>query len=90
MNMLQRINARLVGVRLYLLAILFSLPDILNAVVGFDWSSVLPPGYEGYGARIGSVLALARLALPPVLKNIRDAARPMGPRPGDGPDGGPR
>ena len=90
MNLVQRINARLVGVRLYLLAFLFSLPDVLNAVVGFDWSSVLPPSYAGYGARIGSALALARLALPPVLKNIREAARPPGARPGDGPDGAPR
>ncbi|MFK5600270.1 hypothetical protein ACFZ8E_25205 [Methylobacterium sp. HMF5984] len=90
MNMLQRINARLVGVRIYLLAVLFSLPDILNALVGFDWTLVLPAGCEGYGARIGAGLTLARLVLPPVLKSIRDAARPMGPRPGDGPDGGPR
>ncbi|MCJ2112980.1 hypothetical protein MKK64_17505 [Methylobacterium sp. E-025] len=90
MNMLQRINARLVGVRIYLLAALFSLPDILNALVGFDWSVVLPAGYEGYGARIGGCLALARLILIPALKSIRDAARPAGPRPGDGPDGGPR
>ena len=89
MNLVQRINARLVGVRLYLLAFLFSLPDVLNAVVGFDWASVLPPEYAGYGARIGSGLALARLALPPVLKNIREAARPPGARPGDGPDGAP-
>lgn len=89
MNLVQRINARLVGVRLYLLAVLFALPDVLNAVVGFDWASVLPPAYAGYGARIGSALALARLALPPVLKNIREAARPPAPRPGDGPDGAP-
>lgn len=87
MNLLQRINARLVGLRLYLLAILFALPDVLNAVVGFDWSSVLPPEYAGYGARIGSALALARLALPPILKNIREAARPPGA--GPGPDGAP-
>jgi len=89
MNLIQRINARLVGVRLYLLATLFALPDVLNAVVGFDWASVLPPAYAGYGARIGSVLALTRLALPPILKNIREAARPMDPRPGEGRDGGP-
>ncbi|WP_238180450.1 hypothetical protein [Methylobacterium haplocladii] len=78
--MVQRINARLVGVRIYLLALLFSLPDILNAVVGFDWSLILPPEY---GVKIGAVLTLARLALPPVLKSIRDAARPAGP--GEGP-----
>lgn len=89
MNLVQRINARLVGVRLYLLAVLLALPDVLNAVVGFDWASVLPPAYAGYGARIGSALALARLALPPILKNIREAARPPGARPGDGPDGAP-
>ncbi|MCJ2015226.1 hypothetical protein [Methylobacterium sp. J-076] len=89
MSLIQRINARLVGVRLYLLAILFALPDVLNAVVGFDWASVLPPAYAGYGARIGSALALARLALPPVLKNIREAARPPGPCPGDRPGDGP-
>ncbi|MCJ2107837.1 hypothetical protein MKK70_21150 [Methylobacterium sp. E-041] len=88
--MLRRANARLAGARLYLLAVLFALPDILNAVVGFDWSSVLPAQYAGYGARIGSMLALARLALPPILKNVRDAGRMAGPRPGDGPDGGPR
>ena len=87
MNMLKRINARLVGVPLYLLAVLFLLPDILNAVVGFDWSSVLPAGYEGYGARIGAGLTLARLIVPSILKNIRDAARPSCPRAGDGPDG---
>lgn len=90
MNLLQRINARLVGLRLYLLATLFALPDVLNAVVGFDWTSVLPPAYAGYGARIGSCLALARLALPPILKSIREAARPPCPRPGEGPEGGPR
>ncbi|WP_449411379.1 hypothetical protein [Methylobacterium komagatae] len=90
MSLIQRINARLVGVRLYLLAVLFALPDVLNAVVGFDWSSVLPPDYAGYGARLGSGLALARLALPPVLKSIREATRPPGPRPGAGPDGAPR
>lgn len=90
MTMIQRINARLIGVRLYLLALVFSLPDILTALVGFDWSVVLPAGCEGYGARIGGCLAPARLILIPALKNIRDAARPMGPRPGDGPDGGSR
>ncbi|UMY19149.1 hypothetical protein MMB17_07570 [Methylobacterium organophilum] len=85
MNLIARLNARLVGVRIYLLAFLFSLPDILNAVVGFDWSTVLPAGYEGFGTRIGAALTLARLVLPPMLKNLRDAARGPGPGPGEEP-----
>ena len=67
MDMLKRCNARLAGIRLYLLAIVFALPDVLSALVGFDWTPLL---------------------LVPVLKNARDAAR--GPRPGFGPEEGPR
>jgi hypothetical protein len=75
MNVISRINARLTGARLILLAVLFSIPDVLNALVGFDWAQVLPAGYEGYGAKIGAVLMLVRLAMVPVLKSVRDAAR---------------
>ncbi|GEP04019.1 hypothetical protein [Methylobacterium oxalidis] len=82
MNLIQRLNARLVGFRVYLLAVLFSLPDVLSALVGFDWNTVLPAGYEGYGTRIGGCLMLARLVLVPMLKSLRDAAR--------GPDAGAR
>lgn len=84
MNMLKRANARLAGARLYLLAFVFTLPDILSALVGFDWTPLLPAGYEGLGVRIGAGLSLARLVLVPALKSMRDAAR----RPGR--DEGPR
>lgn len=89
MTLVQGFNARLAGLRIYLVALVCALPDVLNAVVGFDFASVLPPEYAGYGARIGSTLALARLVLPPVIRGIRDAARPPGSRPEDGPDGEP-
>ncbi len=75
MTMIARLNARLTGARLILVAIVFAIPDVLNALVGFDWSTVLPAGYEGYGAKIGAVLMLVRLAMVPILKSVRDAAR---------------
>ena len=75
MNLLARLNARLVGFRMILLAVLFAAPDILNALVGFDWASVLPAGYEGYGAKIGAGLGLLRLVSIPVMNSIRAAAR---------------
>ena len=53
MNMLKRANARLAGLRLSLLAFVFTLPDILSALVGFDWTPLLPAGHEGLGVRIG-------------------------------------
>ncbi|WP_264046854.1 hypothetical protein [Methylobacterium flocculans] len=84
MDMLKRANARLAGARLYLLAFIFTLPDILSALVGFDWTPLLPAGYEGLGVRIGAGLSLARLVLVPALKSMRDAARRSGP------DEGPR
>ncbi len=84
MDMLKRANARLAGLRLYLLAFVFTLPDILSALVDFDWSPLLPAGHEGLGVRIGAGLSLARLVLVPALKAMRDAGRRGGP------DGGPR
>ena len=84
MDMLKRANARLAGLRLYLLAFVFTLPDILSALVGFDWSPLLPAGHEGLGVRIGAGLSLARLLLVPTLKSMRDAARRSNP------DEGPR
>ena len=84
MDMLKRANARLAGARLYLLAVVFALPDVLSALVGFDWTPLLPAGYEGLGVRIGAGLSLARLVLVPALKSVRDAQRasrgPEGPR----------
>ena len=86
MGMLTRLNARLTGFRLYLVAAVFTVPDILSALVGFDWGTVLPPGYEGYSARIGGSLMLARLILVPMLKSMRDAGRRPDRDPGgDGP-----
>lgn len=79
MDMLKRANARLAGLRLYLLAFVFTLPDALAALVGLDWSPLLPAGHEGLGVRIGAGISLARLVLVPVLKGIRDAARRTGP-----------
>ena len=79
MNMLKRATARLAGLRLYLLAFVFTLPDILSALVGFDWTPLLPAGHEGLGVRIGAGLSLARLLLVPTLKSMRDAARRSGP-----------
>lgn len=66
------------GLRLYLLAFVFTLPDILAALVGFDWSPLLPARHEGLGVRIGAGISLARLVLVPALKGIRDAARRPG------------
>ena len=84
MDMLKRANARLAGARLYLLALVFALPDVLSALVGFDWAPLLPAGHEGLGVKIGAGVSLARLALVPMLKSMRDVAR------GGGPDEGPR
>lgn len=66
------------GYKLYALAVLFALPDVLAALGGFDWSSVLPAGYEGYGARIAGILLLARLVLTPIGKAVQDAGRGVG------------
>lgn len=88
MDMLKRANARLAGVRIYLLAVVFALPDVLSALVGFDWTPLLPAGHEGLGVTIGAALSLARLALIPILKNVRDAARAQ--RPDCDPDRGQR
>ena len=79
MDMLKRANARLAGARLYLLAILFAVPDVLSALVGFDWTPLLPAGNEGLGVKIGAGISLARLALVPMLKSMWDAARRGGP-----------
>lgn len=87
MGMLKRLNARLAGARLYLVAILFALPDVLTALVGFDWATVLPPSYEGYGAKIGAALGLVRLVIIPMLKSVREANRRAADPPADG---GPR
>lgn len=90
MNLFARLNARLVGFRMVLLAVLFAVPDILTALVGFDWSAVLPAGYEGLGVKIGAGLGLFRLVSIPVLKSIRDAARDGAREGGRNADGGPR
>lgn len=82
--------AVLKGWKIYLVAVLLALPDVLSAVVGFDWAQVLPAGYEGYGAKIGAGLGLLRLISIPVMKNIRDAAREGARDAGRGPAEGPR
>ena len=86
--MLKWVNARLAGVWIDLLAIVFALPDVPSALVGFGWTPLLPAGHEGLGVTIGAALSLARLVLIPIQKNVRDAARAQ--RPECDPDREPR
>ncbi|WP_298967775.1 hypothetical protein [uncultured Methylobacterium sp.] len=55
---LRRWYAAAKGRRVYLVALVLALPDILDGLVGFDWSPLLP---EGWGAKVGLVLMLVRI-----------------------------
>jgi hypothetical protein len=76
MNLLARANERLKGVRVFLLAMLFALPDILNGLSGFDFNIQAP----GWGSKIGACIGISRLVFIPVLMQLRRDAR--------GPDAG--
>ncbi|WP_430913896.1 hypothetical protein [Methylobacterium sp. sgz302541] len=47
------------GGRIYLLALVMALPDILDALVGVDLSALLPPWMPG--AKVAAALAILRL-----------------------------
>lgn len=78
MTILARLNERLKGARLLLLALILSIPDILDGLVGFDWDSVLPPEYAGYGAKVGACIALTRLIVIPAIKAVRRSTKKDG------------
>jgi hypothetical protein len=57
---LRRWYAAARGYRIYLLAFVLAVPDMLDALSGFDWAAILPPGW---GVKAGSYVAIARIVL---------------------------
>lgn len=56
------------GYRIYLIAFLLSLPDILDGLVGFDYAAILP---EGWGAKAGVLLGIARVIFSIYIRNLK-------------------
>jgi hypothetical protein len=72
MTLLARVNARFKGLRVYALAVLLALPDILNGLAGFDFSDVIP---FGWATKVGTGVGLLRLVLIPIIVQVRRGAR---------------
>ena len=68
------------GYRIYALALVLAVPDILDALAGVDFTVLLPPGW---GAKAASILAILRVVLGIVIRRMAM----VGPPP---PAGGPR
>ena len=75
---LRRWYAAARGSRIYLVALLLAVPDILDALVGVDWASILPPGW---GVKAATYLAIGRVVLGIYIRRLPPPATP---------DGGPR
>lgn len=72
MTLLRRLNKRLKGWRIYLVAVAIASPDILNGLAGIDFTALLP---SGWATRAGAIVAIARVVAIPVLMQLRRAAR---------------
>lgn len=72
---LRRWYAAARGYRIYLLAIVLAVPDILDALAGFDWATILPPGW---GVKAGSYVAIARIVLGILIRRLAMAGPPAG------------
>lgn len=74
---LQRWYAAARGYRIYLLAFVLAMPDMLDALSGFDWATILPPGW---GVKAGSYVAIARIVLGIYIRRLPPAPPVGGPR----------
>lgn len=72
--------ASLRGYRVYLLAFVLALPDILDALGAVDLSALVPPGYASKAA---AALALARIVLGTTIRRLPPAP-PAAPPGGQG------
>ncbi|MET3485995.1 hypothetical protein [Methylobacterium sp. 1973] len=55
------------GYRIYALALILAVPDILDALAGVDFTVLLPPGW---GAKAASILAILRVVLGIVIRRM--------------------
>ena len=68
---LDRLTARLKGWRIYAIALLAALPDILNALGAVDFTALgLAPGLS---IKVSGAITLLRLMLPLYLEKLRRA-----------------
>lgn len=70
MNLINRMNERLKGWRVYAISLLIALPDILNGLGGVDFATIWPNS----GAKVGTYLMIARLVAAPLIMNLRRAS----------------
>lgn len=66
------------GYRIYAVAFVLAVPDILDALAGVDFTVLLPPGW---GAKAASILAILRVVLGIVIRRLAM----VGPPPAAGP-----
>jgi hypothetical protein len=60
------------GWRLYALALLFALPDILDGLGVIDWSQIFP---EGVAAKVGMILAITRVVFGLTIRKLQQLSR---------------
>lgn len=72
---LHRWYAAAKGWRIYALALLLSVPDILDALVGVDLTPLLPPGSA---TKVAALLAIARVVLGITIRRLPPPAPPAG------------
>ena len=65
------------GYRVYLLALLLALPDMLDALAGVDLTPFVPPGYS---AKVASGLAIARILVGIYIRRLPPPPPPGVPR----------
>lgn len=75
---MRRMWAALTGWKVYLLAFVMALPDILDAMPGVDLAPLLPEWLPG--AKVATLLALARLGARAYATKLASMAPPGGPR----------
>lgn len=68
---LRRCYAAAKGYRVYALALLLALPDMLDALAGADLAPILP---EGWGTVVGGWLAVLRIVLGIYLRRLSPPA----------------
>ena len=65
---LKKLHLAMAGYRIYLIAFLLSLPDILDGLTGFDYAAILP---EGWGSKAGIILSIARVIFGIYIRNLK-------------------